>query len=89
MFMVMRVCVGVQLGGRCCWHGQWIYLVRVTGSVVDLAVLFLGVCALHNFIFKELVLPKVRFYLYVMLLYNLHVIRKIVCSRKENFDVRS
>ena len=21
-------CVGVQLGGRCCyWHGQWVYLV--------------------------------------------------------------
>ena len=40
--MVMHVCggvPGVQLGGRCCcYHGRWVYLVRVTGSVVGLAV---------------------------------------------------
>ena len=43
VFMVMHVCggvLGVQLGGRCCWHGQWIFLVHVTGFVVGLAVVF-------------------------------------------------
>ena len=52
VFMVMCVCGGVpgaQLGGRCCWHGQWMCRVRVTGSVVGLAVFFWGVCAPHNF----------------------------------------
>ena len=50
--MVMHVCggvpgvPGVQLGGRCCcWHGQWMYLVREAGSVVGLAGFFLGVCS--------------------------------------------
>ena len=32
-----RCVLGVQLGGRCCWHGQWMYPVHVTGSVVGLA----------------------------------------------------
>ena len=43
VFMVMHVCGGVpcvQLGGRCDWHGRWMYLVRVTGSVVGLAGVF-------------------------------------------------
>ena len=57
----------VQLGGRwCCWHGQWMYLVCVTGSVVGLAVFL--VCVLHT-IFKERVSLYVRFYVYVMLFY--------------------
>ena len=50
---------GVQLGGRCCWHGRWMYFVRVTGSVVGLAVFWVGV--LH-IIVKELVLLYVRLY---------------------------
>ena len=57
VFVVMHVCgcvPGVQLGGRCCcWHEQWVYFVRVTGSVVGFAVFWVGV--LH-IIFKELVL---------------------------------
>ena len=70
VFMLMHTCwcvPGVQLGGRCCcWHGQWMHLVRATGSVVGLAV-FWG-CVLH-IIFKELVLLYVRFYVYVTLFY--------------------
>ena len=74
---------GVQLGGRC-WNGQWMYLVRVTGSVVGLAVFW--VCVLH-IIFKELVLLYVRIYICDVVV--LHVTCKIVCSRKSNFYVRS
>ena len=89
VFMVLHewACVpGVQLRGRrCCWKGRWMYFVRVTGSVVGLAVLWVGV--LH-IIVKELVLLYVRLYKSIC-----HVVFrvtcKIVCSRKTNFDVSS
>ena len=65
VFMVMYVCgcvLGVQLGGRCyCWHGQWMYLVRVTGSVVGLAVFL--VCAFHR------IVRNLSYHMYVSILY--------------------
>ena len=91
VFMVMHVCgcmLGVQLVGRCCWHRQWMYLVRVTGSVVGLAGFFGCVCS-------TLILRNLSYYMYISRpicichVVVLHVTCKIVCSRKANFYVKS
>ena len=64
---------------------DWMYLVRVTGSVVGLAGgVFGGV--LQRF-FKETCLTTyVRIYVYVMFCFTCNFV-KCVCSRKANFHV--
>ena len=69
VFIIMYVCgcVGVQLGGKCCyWPGNGCILCLVS-SVTGWLVCFTGVCT--YFLRKLVLLYNVRIYAYVMLFY--------------------